>query len=583
MAVLRPERTWEDDPERRGPASEVFEVILAFERDREADAELVIEPSIEGAGEPGADIDVVDLRDGSGPSGAGVDAAAGAAGGPTGSDGESALRPGEQTEEMYPRGAVDGRPPGEPMVTEERPGWHVRLFGSHEFFRLWLVQVVSATGDWLGFSAIILLAAGIGGHEAGAGAGAISLVMAARIVPGFFFGPLAGVLVDRWDRKRVMIVCDLGRAAVIVCLPFVHNLLGLVVASLVLEVLTLLWSPAKEAIVPNLVPPDHLTTANSLSLAAAYGTFPFASLLFALLAGVSAWLTSIAALDFLGLDQMALAFYVDAITFVVSALLVRTLVIGRRRRVAAADPEAEARRRLGQMFDELKQGWHEIFLNHTVRAVNIGLACGLIGGGMLIPLGAVFSTEVLGAGPAGYGLFTTALGFGVAIGAVGVSAMQRRLPKAKVFTGSLLLAGAFLFLAACTSSLGPATLFVGLMGVTVGPVYVMGFVLLQQEVDDELRGRVFSSLNTLVRLCVLVSMVAGPLLAALLNGLSQSWFGGAIEVGRFTVAIPGVRLTLWLAALIIMGAAVLALHSVRSGQRSKAATAGLHPSRGAGS
>ena len=102
----------------------------------------------------------------------------------------------------------------------------------------------------------------------------------------------------------------------------------------------------------------------------------------------------------------------------------------------------------------------------------------------------------------------------MAIGAVGVSAMQRRLPKARVFTGSLLLAGAFLFLAACTSSLGPATLFVGLMGVTVGPVYVMGFVLLQQEVDDELRGRVFSSLNTLVRLCVLVSMVAGPLLSA---------------------------------------------------------------------
>src|SRR6478736_1023244 len=166
----------------------------------------------------------------------------------------------------------------------DRPGWHVRLFGSHEFFRLWLVQVVSATGDWLGFSAIILLAAGIGGHEAGAGAGAISLVMAARIIPGFFFGPLAGVL---------------GRAAVIVCLPFVHNLIGLVLASLALEVLTLMWSPAKEAIVPNLVPHEHPTAATSLSLAAAYGTFPFASLLFALRAGVSAWLASIDALDFL--------------------------------------------------------------------------------------------------------------------------------------------------------------------------------------------------------------------------------------------------------------------------------------------
>jgi dTMP kinase len=574
VAVLRPERSWDDeDVDRRGPAHEVLEVIHAFE--------VEAEPSVIDAAGGVASTARVDA----GPAVAPGDPATGRREGPPGAPG--AEPPGDQTEEMYPHGVGDGRAradgvvsvEGEAAAGVERAGWHVRLFGSHEFFRLWLVQVVSATGDWLGFSAIILLAAGIGGGEAGAGAGAISLVMAARIVPGFFFGPVAGVLVDRWDRKKVMIACDLGRAAVIVCLPFVHNLIGLVLASLALEVLTLLWSPAKEAIVPNLVPPDHLTTANSLSLAAAYGTFPFASLLFALLAGVSSWLSSISALDAVGLDQMALAFYVDALTFVAAALLVRTLVIGRRRRPVAADAEAEARRRLGQMLVELKQGWHEIFRNPTVRAVNVGLACGLIGGGMLIPLGAVFSTEVLDAGPAGYGLFTTALGFGVAIGAVGVSAMQRRLPKARVFTGSLLLAGAFLFLAASTSSLGPATLLVGLMGVTVGPVYVMGFVLLHEEVDDELRGRVFSSLSTLVRLCVLVSMVAGPLLAALLNGLSVRWFGGAIEVGGVTIAIPGVRLTLWLAALIIMGAAVLALHSVRAGQRSKAATAGHHPSR----
>src|SRR6476620_7347759 len=67
------------------------------------------------------------------------------------------------TEDLYAESVAD------------RPGWHVRLFGSHEFFRLWLVQVVSATGDWLGFSAIILLAADIGGSQgggAGAGAGA---------------------------------------------------------------------------------------------------------------------------------------------------------------------------------------------------------------------------------------------------------------------------------------------------------------------------------------------------------------------------------------------------------------------------
>lgn len=540
MAVLRPDPRWDDDGDDRasGHGETEHPVVSFLDLAAAGSASLVaVSPSL--------------------PEGVSPD-----------DDAPRQPRPDERTETLYPDSGTD------------KPGWHVRLFGSHEFFRLWIVQVVSATGDWLGFSAIIVLAATIGGSTAGAGAGAISLVMAARIIPGFFFGPLAGVLVDRWDRKRVMIACDLGRAAVIMCLPFVHNLAGLVLASLALEVLTLLWSPAKDASVPNLVPQDHLTTANSLSLAAAYGTFPFAALLFALLAGVSAWLASVSAVRFLSINQMALAFYVDAATFVASALLVRTLPLGRRRDVARGGRETEARRRLARMYDELAQGWHEIFRNPTIRAVNIGMATGLIGGGMLIPLGAVFSAEVLGAGAAGYGLFTTALGFGVAIGAVGVSALQRRLNKARVFTWSLFFAGAFLFAAATSSTLGLAALFVGLMGITIGPVYVMGYVLLQEEVEDDLRGRVFSSLNTLVRLCVLVAMVAGPLLAALLGGLSDQLFGGSLTVGAVTIAIPGVRLTLWLAALIIMGAGVLALHSVRIGQRSKAAVAGTHPSRG---
>lgn len=453
----------------------------------------------------------------------------------------------------------------------DRPGWHVRLFGTHEFFRLWLVQVVGSLGDWLGFLAIIVLAARIGG---GAGAGAVSLVMAARIVPGFFFGPVAGVLVDRWDRKRVMITCDIGRAAVVALLPFVDSIGALVLASLALEVFTLLWSPAKDATVPNLVPPDHLTTANSLGLGAAYGTFPFASLLFALLADVSDWLGRFDVLSFL--DQMSLALYVDVATFLFAAVMIKSLPLPRRER-----EQRSTSRRVDflQTFEDLREGWQYIFINHNVRAVNVGLATGLIGGGMLIPLGAVFSTDVLGAGASGYGLFTTALGFGVATGAVGVTALQKRLPKAQIFTTSLFVAGGTLFLASTSSSLPITLTFVFIMGVSVGPVYVIGFALLQEEVEDELRGRVFSSLNTLVRLCVLVSMVAGPLLAAGLGELSDSWFGGMLDVGAVSIAIPGVRLALWLAAIIIVGAGFLAMHSVRSGQRVRAARISNHPSR----
>jgi dTMP kinase len=470
---------------------------------------------------------------------------------------------GDRTDELYPDSPGD------------RPTLHVRLFGTHEFFRLWLVQVVSSMGDWLGLSAIIVLASRVGGAG---GAGAISLVMAARIIPGFFFGPMAGVLVDRWDRKRVMVVCDLGRATVVALLPFVDNLAGLVLASLVLEVFTLLWSPAKDATVPNLVPPEHLTSANSLSLAAAYGTFPFAALLFALLAGVSDRLAGLDAFGALELDQMSLALYVDVATFLFAALMVRSLPIPRRQRTRVR--QGTRRADLANTLAELKEGWHFIFLNHTVRAVNVGLATGLIGGGMLIPLGAVYAAEVLDAGDGvGYGLFTTALGFGVATGAILVSVFQKRLPKAAVFTVSLLVAGAALFVGASSSRLGLTVAAVFVMGVFVGPVYVIGFVLLQEEVNDDLRGRVFSSLNTLVRLCVLLAMIVGPLLAATLGRVSESLTGGEVEVGALTIALPGVRLALWLASLIIVGAGLLAWHALRSGQREQASRQASHPSR----
>jgi len=448
----------------------------------------------------------------------------------------------------------------------DRPGFHVRLFGSHEFFRLWLVQVVSATGDWLGFSAIILLAATLGG---GAGAGAISLVMAARIIPGFFFGPLAGVLVDRWDRKKVMVSCDIGRALVLATLPFVSDIIGLVLASLALEILTLLWSPAKDSEVPNLVPHEHLTTANSLSLAAAYGTFPFASLLFALLAGVSVWIGRVPGLGWLENNQMALAFYVDSITFLFSAWMVSRLTFSKRERRVKSTLDDERSFDFKKTIEELREGWHEIFSNHTVRAVNLGLATGLIGGGMLIPLGAVFSTEVLDAGAAGYGLFTTALGFGVALGVIGVSVFQKKLPQTTTFTTALFVAGVSLFMAASSSTLWMAVLFVGLMGVAVGPVYVLGFAMLQQEVADDLRGRVFSSLNTLVRLCILIAMVAGPLLAVFLGGISTRLVGGSMDVAGRTIELPGVRLALWLASGIIIAAGIAAWASLRAGARGK--------------
>ncbi|HSL56735.1 MAG TPA: MFS transporter [Acidimicrobiales bacterium] len=450
-----------------------------------------------------------------------------------------------------------------PVEVVAQPARHVRIFGSHAFFRLWLAQVVSATGDWLGLIAITALAARVGAGSAGV---AIGVVLAARIGPGFFLGPVAGVFADRWNRKKLMVACDLGRAAVLATLPFVDSVWGLVIASLVLEVFTLLWTPAKEASVPNLVPPDRLASANSLSVLAAYGTFPLAAGLFAALSWVADLLGDVSALDALRLNQEGLAFYVDSLTFVLAALIISTLPLTPRSREARR--RARGRRiELGHAFDDLREGWRFVFLDPTVRAVNLGLATGLIGGGMLVPLGVVFSDEVLGAGDAGFGLFVFALGLGVAVGVGVVSALQSRLPKAQVFTTAVLAAGVLLVLAASLSSLVPVALLIGGLGTCAGAVYVLGFTLLHEHVADELRGRIFGALYTLVRMCVLLAFLVGPFLSELLDSVSERLVGREIELLGVAVFVPGVRLTLWLAGIIIIGAGLLASWSLRTPSR----------------
>ena len=433
----------------------------------------------------------------------------------------------------------------------------VRLFGTKDFFRLWLAQVVSALGDWIGFLAILAIADRIGG------AGAIGVVMTARILPGFFLAPVAGVLLDRWNRKRVMVACDVGRGLVLLSLPFVDSIPQLVIVSFLLEVLTVMWSPAKEAETPNMVPAGHLATANSLSMVAAYGSIPIAAALFAGLAKVADILSRNESLAFL--DESSLAVYFDVVTFFLSAVLISTLRFGGRSRLPAAPPSR--RIDFSGTFTEFKEGWHFIAGNRMVSAVMVGLGTGLIGGGMLVPLGPLFTDQVLGGGTAGFGLVVFALGMGVALGVVAVSVLSSRLDKPRTFTGAVVLAGVSLLAGASMSTLIPALILVALLGMGAGCAYVLGYTILQEGVSDDLRGRTFTALYTVVRLCLLISFAVGPFLAGALGRLFGGLVGGEVSVAGLTISIPGVRLTLWLAATIIIVAGLAAGRVLRETRR----------------
>ncbi len=428
-----------------------------------------------------------------------------------------------------------------------------RLFGSQLYFRLWLAQFASSLGDWIGFVAITALSNRI------AGTNGVALVLSARLVPGFFLGSVGGLLADRLDRKKLMVACDIGRGVVVGLLPFVHTLPLLFLINLVLEALTLLWTPAKEATVPNLVREEQLPKVNSLGLAAAYGTFPLGAALFTALAAVAAYLGRFDALSVLKVNQENLAIWTDTATFLVSAVLISTLAIPKRDR-----PARTGKVDFGQGVRDVREGWRFIGQNATVRSVILAMSCGLIGGGMVVPLGPGFAREVLGGGPRAFGALITAAGLGVALGVIGVSSVQSRLRPERVFVQALPIAGVSLFAAASMSMLTPTLLFVGIFGMAGGAIYVFGFSLVQSHTDDELRGRIFSALYAAVRLCIVLSFVVGPLLASLLDKLSQSLVDGEVGVGGWHVALPGARLALWLAGGIILGSGLLARRTLRA-------------------
>ncbi len=445
----------------------------------------------------------------------------------------------------------------------------IKVFGSPAFRRLWFSQLASSLGDWIGLVAITAIANRIGGGGV-AGLGGVSLVLAARLVPGFFFSPIAGVLADRFNRKTIMVLCDFGRAIVLCSLAFVDNLISLFIASLVLELLTLMWSTAKEASVPNLVKPEFLASANSLSIAAAYGPLLIAPGLFALLAKVPEWTGNSTWFHSLNLNNESVALYFDGLTYLISAAVIATLAIPSSKRVRTT--EAGTIKGAGAGFAQAREGLRYVKTNARVRSVMIGLATGLIGGAMVVPLGPSFSDVALDAGSAGYGLLLTGLGTGVAIGVMAITLVQKRLNVDRMFLAAIFGSGASLLIAASMTGLTAAVICTGILGLFGGGVYVLGYTSVQVNTIDEMRGRVFATLYTVTRSCILLALVAAPLLAVAFGSLADRLWGGAFDLGDIHIETQGVRLTFWFGGLILLLAGLLATRSLGRGLRESAET-----------
>lgn len=436
------------------------------------------------------------------------------------------------------------------MAAERAPNpaaWRILRGGG--FRRLWVAQLVAGLGDWIAMLAIIEFAVRVSARpEIG-----ISAVMSARLVAGLLFAAPAGAIADRQSRRRTMMACHVGRAAILAAVPFSESLLMLVIASFGLEIFATLWAPAKEASVPNLVAVDELPAANALSLAAAYGTFPIGALAFAALVYPGRWLSERAPV--VGLEAPAL--WAAGSLFVLGAYTLRRLHLPHRPRSTSPPPRQRRRRGGGRAALTRALPLH-------VRAVFAGLAVGLLAAGSLIPLGPVYVHYVLGAGEGTFGLLMAGLGFGVAGAVIVLALTPLRLPPTGAFLTATVVSGVAIFAAASSPSPAVALVALLVLGVGAGVVYLTSFSIVQTEVPDDLRGRAFAALYATVRVALLGALTLWPLASVGLDALSERVFDDArVHVGPWVVALPGVRLALWLAAVAVLVTALIVHRMLR--------------------
>jgi dTMP kinase len=389
-----------------------------------------------------------------------------------------------------------------------KPATFRDLLRQHDFSRLWRAMLVSSMGDWVGFVAVASLVAKLGGDRLGGLA--VAGVILARLAPSVFFGAFAGVVVDRFDRKKVMVSADIGRCVLYASMPFLPLLWMIFLLSFVIESLSLLWVPAKDASVPNLVPRRQLSNANSVSLITTYGTLPLGAAVYTALAAAA-----VAIGGYLGQHPQSLALWADACTFLFSARMVWGLDLKLGAAVRRKREETPAFS-FGTAFNEVREGIRFLREHAIVRAMTAGIVLAFVGASSVMSLGPVFAQYAVNAGATGFGYLMVALGAGMGVGMALVGRVTRVVDNEHLFAPALAVSAGFLVFVALMPTIGLAALFTIPMGIGAGLAWVCGYTLLQENVTDEFRGRTFATLTVMVRVGMFLSLLLFPSLQAAL-------------------------------------------------------------------
>jgi dTMP kinase len=417
------------------------------------------------------------------------------------------------------------------------------------FRRLWIALSLSSLGDWLSLLALLALA---GELTVGHGFVQQNLVFGGvwldALLPALVLGPLAGAVADRFDRRLNMIVGDIVRAVLYLSIPLnlrlhlVNELAWMYIVLFLASSASLFWTPAKDASVPNLVPPDRLEQANQLSLLTTYGTAPVAGLLFAVLALVTRALGSFT--HYFTTNPVNLAIYFNAATFIVSAITIFML-----REI----PRRSARGQISSpsVAKAIWEGWRFLGKTRVVRGIVIGMVGAFAAGGVVVGLGPAYVKSTLHGGNAGWGVVFSAIFIGLAAGMFLGLRIMRGFSRRRLFGLAIAAAAVPLALIGLIPNLVVAVVLVVALGGSAGIAYVTGYTIVGLEVDDDIRGRTFAFLQSAIRVILFAVIAIAPSLAAGITALVHGVTGeNFVRIGRLGYGGVGDNLVLLLAAIV---------------------------------
>jgi CRP-like cAMP-binding protein/sugar phosphate permease len=411
------------------------------------------------------------------------------------------------------------------------------IFRKRDFRFLWSAQLVSTIG-----SSLTDLAAGILIFQRTNSALAVGLMLMATAVPSLIVGLVAGVFVDRFDRKKIMIVSDLLRAAIVVSIPFLVqiDILLLYVAVILASSVKQFFDPAEQSVLPDVASEEELSAANAFLSISSFGSTAI----------------GFAAAGFLAsTGDIALAFYADAVTFLISA----ACVLAVRVQPMVVDEVTSVR----AVVRNLRAGVSMLFGTPILRSTLIVFAPVLFAFGLWNVLLLPFAVETLGGSEFEYGLQEGLTSLGFVAGSLLMAKYIDRLPEGTWMVISFTIMGIVGILYGLASNIWVAIALVMISGFAQPPSSIARALILQRNTPREYRGRVFSaffvSRDVLfllgmatagladvidIRLLIVVAssiLLVAAMLAQVMPGLGRpaAEWRRAIQLLRTAPAVPG--------------------------------------------